>query len=109
LFLWTIDDLGIRQFNKKSGEVKMIGRYVGILLPIIFGFYGIFALFGESARSQAIWYILQMALVLYSPFVMLSIVHSRYLRSHEATLMEKLEVAKQALAVAPQEGMNLKV
>jgi len=105
LFLWTIDDLGIRQVNKKSGEVKMIGRYVGVLLPIIFGFYGVFALFGASARSLAIWYIVQMALVLYSPFVMLAIVHFRYLRSREAYLMEKLEVAKQTLAVDPQEGM----
>ena len=103
LFLWTIDDLGIRQFNKKSGEVKMIGRYVGVLLPIIFGVYGLVALFGESARSLAIWYIVQMALVLYSPFVMLAIIHIRYLRSHEATLMEKLKVAKQALDVDPQE------
>jgi len=105
LFLWTIDDLGIRQVNKKSGEVKMIGRYVGVLLPIILGVYGILALFGESARSLAIWYIVQMALVLYSPFVLLAIVHFRYLRSREAYLMEKLEVAKQALAVDPQEGM----
>jgi hypothetical protein len=89
LFLWTIDDLGIRQVNKKSGEVKMIGRYVGVLLSIILGFYGIFALFGESVRSLAIWYIVQMALVLYSPFVMLAIVHFRYLRSREAYLMKR--------------------
>ena len=46
-----------------------------------------------------------MALVLYSPFVLLAVVHFRYLRSHEAYLMEKLEVAKQTLAVDPQEGM----
>jgi hypothetical protein len=104
LFLWTIDDLGIRQFNKKSGEVKMIGRYVGVLLPIIFGFYGIFALFGESARSQAIWYIVQMALVIYSPFVILAIIHSRYLRSHEAYLMKRLEVVKQTIAADPRRG-----
>jgi hypothetical protein len=101
LFLWTVDDLGIRQVNKKSGEVKMIGRYVGLLLPVIFGVYGLLTLFGESARSLAIWYIIQMVLVLYSPFVMLAIAHLRYLKSHEAALMEKLEVAKQALAMDP--------
>jgi hypothetical protein len=73
----------------------MIGRYVGVLLPIIFGVYGLLALFGESARSLAIWYMVQMTLVLYSPFVMLATVHFRYLRSHEAHLMEKLEVARE--------------
>ena len=44
-FLWSLDDLNIRQHNRKTGEIRMIGKYVGVLLPILFGFYGIFNLF----------------------------------------------------------------
>jgi hypothetical protein len=36
--LWTLDDLGIRYFNRKDQEVKMIGKYAGTLMPVILGF-----------------------------------------------------------------------
>jgi hypothetical protein len=93
-FLWTLDDLGIRFYNRKTGEVRMIGKYLGLLLPIVFGFYGIFSLFDEYDRLPAAIYIAQMAIVLYPPFVIFSVLHNRYLRSQEDKLLERLKAAQ---------------
>lgn len=89
--LWALDDLGVRYLNRKTGEVRMIGKYVGLLLPIFFGFYGIFSLFDEYDRLQAALYIAQMVIVLYPPFVVFSVLHNRYLRSREERLLGKLK------------------
>lgn len=90
-FLWTLDDLGIRYSNRKTGEVRMIGKYIGILLPIIFGFYGIFSLFESHERLLAVQYIFQMIIVLYPPFVIMTAFHSLYTEKHEKLLLEKLK------------------
>ncbi len=92
-FLWTLDDLGIRYSNTKTGEVRMIGRYIGMLLPIIFGFYGIFSLFESHERLLAVQYIFQMVIVLYPPFVIMTVLHFLYIEKHENILLEKLNTA----------------
>jgi hypothetical protein len=96
-FLWTLDDLGVRFYNRKTGEVRMIGKYVGLLLPIFFGFWGIFSLFDAYDRLPAAIYIAQMVIVLYPPFVVFSVLHNRYLKSREAKLLEKLKVAQDVI------------
>jgi hypothetical protein len=90
-FLWTLDDLGIRYSNRKTGEVRMIGKYIGILLPVIFGFYGIFNLFEIHERILAVQYIFQMIVVLYPPFVVMTVLHFLYIEKYEPTLLEKLK------------------
>jgi hypothetical protein len=90
-FLWTLDDLGIRYSNRKTGEVRMIGRYIGILLPIIFGFYGIFSLFEIHELLLAVQYIFQMVIVLYPPFVVMTVLHFLYIEKYETVLLEKLK------------------
>ena len=89
--LWSLDDLGIRYYNKKTKEVRMIGKYVGLLLPIFFGFYGIISLFQNNAQLTVINYVAQMVVVLYPPFVVLNVLHSRYLKSHEAIFLRRLK------------------
>jgi len=42
-FLWALDDLGVRFYNRKTGEVRMIGKYIGLLLPMFLGFGGFLA------------------------------------------------------------------
>jgi hypothetical protein len=96
-FLWTLDDLGVRYYNRKTGEVRMIGKYVGMVLPIFFGFYGIFSLFDEYDRLQAALYIAQMVIVLYPPFVVFSVLHNRYLKSREEKLLAKLKAAQDVI------------
>lgn len=93
-FLWTLDDLGVRYYNNKSQEIKMIGKYVGIILPIFFGFYGILSIFDEYERFLASIYIMQMIIVLYPPLVVFSVMHNRYLQKKEEALLIKLKAYK---------------
>jgi hypothetical protein len=90
-FLWTLDDLGICYYNKKTKEVRMIGKYVGLLLPIFFGFYGIITLFDNHSKMVVVKYVAQMVVVLYPPFVIFNVIHSRYLKSREQILLRKLK------------------
>ncbi len=108
-FLWTLDDLGVRYYNRKTGEVRMIGKYVGLLLPIFFGFYGIFSLFDEYDRLPAVLYIAQMVIVLYPPFVVFSVLHNRYLMSRENKLLEELKVAQDVISADREEPAAYKI
>jgi hypothetical protein len=105
-FLWSLDDLGIRQHNRKTGEIRIIGRYLSALLPILFGFYGMFSLFGSHEHLLAVRYIAQMVLALYPPFLVLAFIHKFYTEKRELLILNKLKVQpivpieKQALTIA---------
>jgi putative flippase GtrA len=96
--LWTLDDLGVRHYNEKTREVKMIGKYVGLFLPVFFGFYGIISLFDDNSQVLVAKYVAQMVVILYPPFVVLNVLHSRYLKSREEVLLRRLKVARGVLA-----------
>ena len=107
--LWALDDLGVRHYNKKSGEIRMIGKYVGLLLPIFFGFYGIISLFQNNAQLLVAKYVAQMVVVLYPPFVVFSVLHSRYLSSREDILLGKLKALSGFILQDRQEVVTSKV
>lgn len=69
----------------------MIGRYIGLLLPIFFGFYGIISLFDNNTQILVAKYVAQMAVILYPPFVVFNVVHSRYLKRREEVLLRRLK------------------
>jgi hypothetical protein len=81
--LWTLDDMGIRYVNEKDQELKMIGKYVGTLMPILFGFYGIFSLIADYSAKQAFIFLFRIGMILYPPFVIFAVMHFRFLRSRE--------------------------
>jgi hypothetical protein len=74
--LWTFDDMGIRYFNRKDQEIKMIGKYVGTIMPIIFGFYGIFTLHANYPAKEAFVYLFKLIIILYPPFLIFAVVHT---------------------------------
>jgi hypothetical protein len=92
-YLWTMDDLGVRLHHRKSGEVKIIGKYLGLMLPIFFGFYGILSLAEVHSRVLTASYVAQIAVVLYPPFVLLNTFHARYIRRHEVLLLRYLNAS----------------
>jgi len=102
--LWTFDDLGIRLYNKKTGEVRMVGKYLGALLPTIFGFYGLINLFGEYTHAVVLKYIGQMVIVLYPPFVVFAVFHQRYIQKREGLLLRKLKTSLYRMT-APDKGL----
>lgn len=90
--LWTLDDMGIRYHNRKTKEVRMIGKYLGLLLPVFFGFYGIINLFENYGQIEAVKYIVQMVIIFYPPFLILGVFHDRYIHKRESILLKKLNV-----------------
>ena len=86
--LWTLDDVGIRYVNRKDQELKMIGKYVGTLMPILFGFYGIFSFLADYPAKQAFVFLFRIAMILYPPFAVFSVMHFRFLRSREEDFSE---------------------
>jgi hypothetical protein len=91
--LWTLDDLGVRHYNRKTREVRMIGKYIGLLLPIFFGFYGIISLFENNTQLLVAKYVGQMTVILYPPFVVFNVLQARYLAKREEVFLERLKVA----------------
>ena len=88
--LWTLDDMGIRYFNRKNHEIRMIGKYAGTLMPILFGFYGTFSLFSEFQKTEALLYLFQVAVILYPPFAVFSVFHTHFLQKRGETLLHRL-------------------
>jgi hypothetical protein len=103
-FLWALDDLGIRYYNRKTQEVRMIGKYIGLLLPIFLGFYGIINLFEEHSRLLAAQCIAQMVVVLYPPFVVFNVLQARYLVKREQVLLEMLKVSRGVIMMNRKEA-----
>ena len=95
---WTMDDLGVRYFNRGDYEIKMVGKYVGTLMPIVFGLYGILSLFGEFSKLQAIIYIFQVVIILYPPFTVFSIFHLHFVQRKADDLSKRLNVEKWKLS-----------
>jgi hypothetical protein len=88
--LWTLDDMGIRYFNRKNHEVRMIGKYAGTSMPILFGFYGVFGLFSQFQRTEALVYLFQIVLILYPPFAVFAVFHTHFLQKRGETILRRL-------------------
>jgi hypothetical protein len=88
--LWTLDDMGMRYFNQKDHEIKMIGKYMGRVMPVLFGFYGILTLFGEYPKTEAFVYLFQIIVILYPPFTIFSVLHAHFVRRNIESLSRRL-------------------
>ena len=92
--LWTLDDMGIRYFNRKNHEIRMIGKYVGTLMPIVFGLYGVFSLFDQFSKVQALIYLFQMIVILYPSFTIFSVFHTHFIQKRAENLLERLLIER---------------
>ena len=81
--IWTLDDMGIRYFNRKDQELKMIGKYVGTVMPVIFGFYGIVNLLANYSTAEAFLFAFKIAVVLYPPLAVFAVLHTYFIRSRD--------------------------
>jgi hypothetical protein len=92
--IWTLDDMGIRYFNRKSQEIKMIGKYVGTLMPVLFGFYGTLSLLSEFQKTQAFVYLFQIVVILYPSFTIFSVFHTHFVQKRAENLLERLLIER---------------
>jgi hypothetical protein len=88
--IWSLDDLGIKLYHKQSGEVRLVGSYVGTILPVIFGAIGIYSLFQRSSPTGALLFLVLMVMVLYPPYVLFAVIHDKFLGQRKARLFENL-------------------
>ena len=91
--LWTLDDMGIRYFNRKDQEFKMIGKYAGTIVPVVFGMYGLLGLLANYPTDQAFIYAFKIIVVLYPPLMVFAVAHA-YLLRKKAGLLKRTLVKK---------------
>jgi hypothetical protein len=87
--LWTLDDMGIRYFNRKNQELKMIGKYAGTFVPVVFGAYGLLSLLAHYPAEHAFAYTFKIIVVLYPPLAVFSIAHAYFLKKKAGLLFSK--------------------
>jgi hypothetical protein len=90
--LWTLDDMGIRYVNRKDQEIKMIGKYIGTLTPIIFGFYGASRLVGDFSKLQALIYLFKIIVILYPPFTVFAVLHIYFIKRRAKYFSKKVSL-----------------
>jgi hypothetical protein len=100
--LWTLDDLGIRYFNRRDHELKMIGKYVGTLMPVIFGFYGVLSLLVNYGAMQALIYVAEIVSVLYPPLAIFAVIHAYFIRGRMAKFSKHTLLRKGGVWQAPE-------
>ena len=92
--LWTLDDMGIRYISRKNQEIKMLGKYLGTLMPIIFGFYGVFSLIADYPAVQVINYLFKTVIILYPPFTVFTILHLHFIMKRGEYFSQKISLNK---------------
>jgi hypothetical protein len=88
--VWTLDDLGVRIYNAKTGEVRMAGTSVGTILPLITGAIGVVGLFHASLPADAMIDLLDIVTVLYPPDVLFTVFHHEFAKRKNSVLRRKL-------------------
>jgi hypothetical protein len=92
--LWTLDDVGIRYVNRKDQEIRMIGKYVGTLMPVLFGFYGIGSLIADYPTLEVFNYLFKIVIILYPPFMVFTIFHAHFVKNRAAYFSRKASLKK---------------
>jgi hypothetical protein len=92
--LWTFDDLGVRYYNRRSQELKMIGKYLGTLMPTVFGLYGVFSLYAHSPGESALIRVFRIVIALYPPVVVFAVVHTYFLRKRRDYFLGRVSLPK---------------
>jgi len=77
--LWTLDDMGIRYHSRRDQELKMVGKYIGTLMPTIFGLYGLFNLLANYPKESALVDVFRIILAFYPPLVVFVVVHTHFI------------------------------
>ena len=92
--VWALDDLGIKIYNRRSGEVRMAGRSIGVILPLIAAAVGISSLFHLNSPLDALIDLLRIIIVLYPSYVFFIIFHQEFIKKRIASLSERFHLKR---------------
>jgi len=90
--VWTLDDLGIKIYNQKTGELHMVGSSVGTILPLISGVIGITSICFRCSVEDAVVNLLEIVMILYSPFVLFVVIHEYFVERRRDILSKRLSL-----------------
>ena len=91
---WAWDDLGLRLYFKKTGEVRTAGSNVGLILPLITGVISVASLFWNRTITEALAGVIGIVMASYPPYVFFVVIHHEFVRSNTSTLLNRLSIAK---------------
>ncbi len=92
--VWALDDLGVKIYNRRTGEVHLAGRSFGTVLPLITGAIGISTLFHLSSTLDALTELLQIIMVLYPSYVFFVIFHHEFIKIRINSLSRRLHLKR---------------
>jgi hypothetical protein len=93
-FVWTFDDLGVKAYNKGTGEVRMLGRSIGIAIPLVTAAIGVFAMFHRAYSMDALIDLVGTLMVLYPPYLICVIFHHHFVRNRFIDLSRQVRFDK---------------
>lgn len=88
--MWTFDDLGVKQYNKETGEARMLGSSIGVAIPLITGAISVFTMFRRASPIDALIDLVGALMILYPPYVIFVILHHEFVRRRFADLSGRL-------------------
>ena len=89
-FLWTFDDLGVKVYDRRTGEIRLLGGSIGIILPLITGAIGILLLFRRAYVLDAVVDLIGVLMVLYPPYLLFVLAHHEFILERGATILKTL-------------------
>lgn len=92
--VWALDDSGIKIYNRRSGEVRMAGRSIGVILPLIAAVVGISGLFHLNSPLDALTDLFRIVMVLYPSYVFFIIFHQEFIKMRIASLSERFHLKR---------------
>jgi len=92
--IWALDDLGLRFYFKKTGEVRTAGSNVGLILPAITGAFSVASLFWNRTITEALVGVIGIGMASYPPYVFFVVIHHEFVKRNTATLLNRLSIAK---------------
>jgi len=98
--IWALDDLGVKLYHRKTNEPRLVGSYVGTVLPVMSGAVGIYSLFQRTSPTDALLLVTLIVMVLYPPYVVFAVLHHRFLSRRNAALFEEFLFKKVEIRVA---------
>jgi len=93
-FVWTLDDLGVKVYNKRTDELRMLGRSIGIAIPLITGAVGVFTMFHRAYSMDGLIDLVGALMVLYPPYVLFVIFHHEFVRRRFTDFSQRLPFDK---------------
>jgi hypothetical protein len=92
--IWTLDDLGLRFYFERTGEVRTAGSNVGVILPVITGIISVASLYWNRTMAEAVTGIAGIVLSSYPAYAFFTAIHHEFMRRRTLKLLSQLSVAK---------------